>query len=259
MKNNRILYIISGIVIFLVIVAAVILAMIKQEKPEPVAETQVIQQQTTTAEETTEEPTTIIYADPVIDFKDLQSVNPDCYAYVDIPDTPISYPVMRSRGDMDDDYYLNITFEGLSGYPGSIYAQQITKADFSNYVSVLYGHDMADGSFFGSLKDFVDVDHFNSHQQMFVYTPKTQFEYKIVAEVTVNDDNISYLFDTMKKGSGKLFWDYIHNGEEENVFDESYQYRSGDRFMVLATCIGWRPDDRRIVVGLLTEQLPVRQ
>ncbi len=64
-----------------------------------------------------------------IDFEELQEMNPDIYAWIEIPGTQINYPIVQSAGD--DDYYLNHTIEGEEGYPGSIYTESLNAKGFS--------------------------------------------------------------------------------------------------------------------------------
>ena len=264
-RNKKRLLLFTGIIIIVIIIVLLILLPGKEEEepePEPVTTTRaaVVEETTTEKETETETETTteeIIYADPVIDFDALWEVNRDAYAYIEIPDTPVSYPIMRSS-TQEDDYYLETTFEGYPGLPGSIYTQQITAKDFSDYISVIYGHDMADGSYFGSLYHFIEEDYFNAHPLLYIYTPEKQLTYHIIGESTVDDLNLSYLYDIEDPGSVELFWENIHNGEAENRFDEEYEYKKGDRFAVLSVCIGWRPENRRVIVGVLEEELPVR-
>ena len=51
-----------------------------------------------------------------IDFASLKETNEDIYAWIDIPDTNIHYPIVQSQ--TDDSYYLNHTIEGqkVSGF-----------------------------------------------------------------------------------------------------------------------------------------------
>ena len=62
-----------------------------------------------------------------------------------------------------------------------------------------------------------------------------------------------------KPTSNRKFWKDLHNDEPENRFDETYRYQKGDQFVTLSTCIGWRPDNRRIIVAVLVEEALVRQ
>ena len=81
-----------------------------------------------------------------IDFASLKETNPDIYAWIEIPDTNVNYPIVQSADD--DSYYLNHTIDGQEGYPGSIYTEKVNAKDFSDFNTVIYGHDMKDGSMF---------------------------------------------------------------------------------------------------------------
>lgn len=75
-----------------------------------------------------------------IDFASLKETNPDIYAWIEIPDTNVNYPIVQSADD--DSYYLNHTIDGQEGYPGSIYTEKVNAKDFSDFNTVIYGHDM---------------------------------------------------------------------------------------------------------------------
>ena len=82
-----------------------------------------------------------------VDIAGLQRVNPDVVAYLQIPDTAVSYPVMRSD---EPGYYLTRDFDGIRSVYGSIY---VDAACYENGpVTLLHGHNMKNGTMFGSLK-----------------------------------------------------------------------------------------------------------
>ena len=83
-----------------------------------------------------------------IDFQGLWAINPDAYAFIEIPGTQVNYPVMQSS-TQEEDYYLNVTFEGVAALPGSIYSRMVNAKDFTDPITVIYGHDMLDGSYSG--------------------------------------------------------------------------------------------------------------
>ena len=89
----------------------------KEKKPEPVAVKQV---------ETppVEEPPAVETVAQKIDFQGLWAINPDAYAFIEVPGTQVNYPVMQSS-TQEEDYYLNVTFEGVAALPGSIYSRMI--------------------------------------------------------------------------------------------------------------------------------------
>lgn len=67
------------------------------------------------------------YVSPV-DFESLRQSNADIYAWIEIPETNINYPIVQKADD--DSYYLNHTIEGKEGYPGAIYTESLNAKDF---------------------------------------------------------------------------------------------------------------------------------
>ena len=86
----------------------------------------------------------IVIVEIPINFEELQAKNPDIYAWIQIDGTNINYPLVQSA--TDNEYYLNHTIEGQEGYPGSIYTENGNTKEFTEFNTVIYGHDMKDGS-----------------------------------------------------------------------------------------------------------------
>ena len=91
-----------------------------------------------------------------IDFAELSSINPDIYAWIRIPDTQIDYPVLQR--EEDDTYYLRHNSSGRYAFAGSIYTEEANSRDFKDPMTVLYGHNMRDGSMFQNLHFFEDEE-----------------------------------------------------------------------------------------------------
>ena len=81
----------------------------------------------------------IIYCESLYDFDELHEKNEDIYAWILVPGTMIDYPVLQSE---TDNYYLEYNLDHSSGYPGCIYTNQCNAKDFSDYNTILYGHNI---------------------------------------------------------------------------------------------------------------------
>ena len=77
---------------------------------------------------------------PNIDFPLLWKYNPDIYAWIMIPDTNVSYPILQHS--KYDTYYLNHNLNGSTGYPGCIFSKTQSKKDFTDALLILYGHNI---------------------------------------------------------------------------------------------------------------------
>ena len=98
-----------------------------------------------------------------IDFEKLKSYNKELIAWVRVPNTVIDYPVARHENDADVDYYLYHDMYQEPAYAGCIYVDYANSGDFSDYNTVLYGHNMANDTMFGSLHDFEDEKFFKKN------------------------------------------------------------------------------------------------
>ena len=86
-----------------------------------------------------------------VDFQALKKINSDIIAWIRVPDTKIDYPIVQGK---DNAYYLKHTFQKTEHAAGSIFLDVDNEADFSNRKSILYGHNMKDGSMFQGLHRF---------------------------------------------------------------------------------------------------------
>ena len=69
----------------------------------------------------------------------------DSVAWLYIPGTNIDYPVMQSG---DNDYYTRRAADGSYLYAGSLFMDYRCSSDFSDFNSVIYGHNMGNGTMF---------------------------------------------------------------------------------------------------------------
>lgn len=184
-----------------------------------------------------------------VDFEGLMAYNPDVYAWIYIPDTNISLPVLQSP--QDDNFYLDHDVYKDYSFPGAIYSQSKNNREFTDRVTVLYGHNMNDGSMFADLHMFGDEDFFHSHPYFYVFTKDRRLTYEVVSAHDYDDRHIlnSYNFT-----DDKVFQEWLTNAKEprslySNVRD-SVKLDLNSKMLVLSTCTG-SGDGRYLVQGVL--------
>ena len=114
-----------------------------------------------------------------VKFEELQAVNPDIYAWITVPGTVIDYPILQHASD--NSYYLMHNIDGSYGYPGCIYTENMNSKDFTDNNTVIYGHNMKNGSMFAQLHKFEDPDFFNENREVLIYLPDEVLHYTIFA------------------------------------------------------------------------------
>ena len=191
-----------------------------------------------------------------IDFQSLWTTNKDIVAWIKIPGTNVDYPVLQSSQEMEENYYLNTTPEGVPTYPGSIYIQKINTKDFTDPVTAFYGHNMANKTMFGSLHYFNKRDFFDANNIIYVYTPDSILEYKVFAVFKSDNEALMEEYEYFKKPENfQKFLDMVYGIEETDInhINKDIKVTTKDRLIILTTCIG-NPNYRWRVVGVLVDE-----
>ncbi len=187
-----------------------------------------------------------------VDFTYLESVNPDIHSWITIPDTKISYPIVQSGEDKKEDFYLHHTIDGSYGYPGTIYMQKMNSAEYSDRVTVLYGHNMRDGSMFAGLHNYKNSKYFEEHPELDVYTPSGTKHYRVFAALQYDDRHILEAYEGFQKSEQVTAFATECAGIADNV-DYSVSVDEDSRLLVLSTCEK-QSDKRYLVVAVLTNK-----
>ncbi len=200
-------------------------------------------------EEPAEEPDT----DPVeipIDFASLQARNPDVYAWITVPGTNIDYPILQSDGD--NSYYLDHTLDGESSPEGSIFTENYNSKDFEDPNTVIYGHNMKNGSMFQNLHNYQDREFFNNNRDVTIYTPDAIRHYKIFAAYLYDNRHILASFDFSDPWVYKQYLDQIFSIRDMNsCIDTDTKVGVEDKIITLSTCYGTQHDVRYLVQAVL--------
>lgn len=189
-----------------------------------------------------------------IDFEALQKENPDIYAWITIPDTEISYPVVQNRNttDLYDEYYLNHLVDGVSGFAGAIFTQRINDTDFSDGNTVIYGHNLKNGTMFTHLHDYESQEFMDSHRTIYIYTPDHIYTYEVFAAVPFADDHLMIAYDYSSKEGTQSFVDAVM--DSDGVYAQDAAISGEDQLLTLSTCMNQAPNQRYLVVAKLVEQ-----
>ncbi len=190
--------------------------------------------------------------DNPIDFAALQEKNPDTVAWIQVPGTVIDYPVMRSGADREENFYLDHNSEGKSHVAGAIYMQKMNDADFSDPNTVLYGHDMRNGSMFAGLHQYRKKAFFDEHRTITVYTPGHILTYEIYSAFVYDNRHILNSFNFYNKDDYAAFLKQTLNPTSmTKQVREGVSVTTNARILTLSTCTGISTQ-RYLVVGVLT-------
>lgn len=188
-----------------------------------------------------------------IDFEELWETNPDVYAWIVIPGTDINYPILQHP--TDDSYYLNHNLDGSTGRPACIYTESLNSKDFTDNNTVIYGHNMRNGTMFAQLHKFEDKDFFDEHREIIIYLPDKVLHYKIFAVHNYDDRHLLYSFDFSDKAVYKDYLESIFSIDDKNAnIDTEMTVTENDKIITLATCVYKQPSLRFHVQAVLVEK-----
>lgn len=202
----------------------------------------------------TEEPSPLIGYDipnKAVDIKALQeNENEDIYAWITVPGTVIDYPVLQHPEELD--YYLNHNVDHSSGYPGCIYSQNLNSREWDDPNTVLYGHNMKNGSMFAGLHHYEDLEFLEGNQYIYIFTQNHVRVYHIFGAYEYDNRHLLLTIDTTDPAAFAKYLIEIQNlkGMRDNFLEE-VPVSIENYILTLETCISNKPDKRYIVQAIL--------
>lgn len=185
-----------------------------------------------------------------IDFQTLQETCPDAYAWIRIPGTQIDYPVCQMV-EGDQTFYLNHRADKAYEYAGSIYSENYNSRDFTDPVTVLYGHNMSNGSMFQNLHYFEDRAFFEDNREVLIYLPDQVLHYRVFASYNTNDDHLLLNHDCFRDEDVfySFLQDILNQRSMTGFVDQNTSLSRESRILTLSTCNAY--DDQRYLVQCL--------
>ncbi|MGI6054880.1 MAG: class B sortase [Clostridium sp.] len=142
------------------------------------------------------EKSSAVSAEPPVPFEALLEENADVKAWLEIPGTGISYPVVQAA---DNETYLHRDFHGDENAAGSIFLDYASDPDCKGAHSVFYGHHMRNGSMFAELVRFKEKDYFEDHREITLYLPEETLYLRTIGTVVSDSSGVRRRTDFASK------------------------------------------------------------
>lgn len=155
-----------------------------------------------------------------------------------IPGTSINYPIMYSG---DNDYYLHRAADGSYLYAGSLFLDYRCSSDFSDFYSIVYGHNMRDGTKFAELVNYKNDKYFHDHRYGWLTAGQNVYPIEFFAVSEVRCDSEIYTASDTQTWLSKL--------QGEALLFEETQISDSDNMILLSTCSGDNSAWRTVVAG----------
>jgi sortase B len=177
------------------------------------------------------------------------SLNPNAVAWLSIPDTPIDFPVVQST---DNEYYLSHDINNESSTYGVPFLDYRCSSDFSDFNSIIYGHNINGGRMFADLLNFQKKSYFESHPTGYLTTKDKYYQINFIACLVLQSDDFVYNVSFVTPNERDIFI--------QDIQAKCVQYRefsdvnlSDTNLITLSTCSYEFENARTILIGYLCE------
>lgn len=184
------------------------------------------------------------------DISSLKLKNSDTVGYLKVNGTNINYPVVQSS---DNDYYLKHSFDKSYSQAGWIfldYRNNINKLDQN---TIIYGHNMLNGTMFSNLTKMLDKSFFNDSNNTYInlITENKTTLWKIFSVYVTNPDTY---YMTIGFSSSNEYSDFLNNIKNKSIYDFEENINSDDKILTLSTCTNLNTKRLVIHAKLIYEQ-----
>lgn len=192
--------------------------------------------------------------------KKLLAQNPDTVGYIYIDGTKVDNPVVQTN---DNEYYLNHGFDGQEFRAGTVFMdctdifKELPFPDEWSENIVLYGHNMADNTMFGSIRRYrQDPSYYKQKPFMTFSSNYGDYTYVMVGLVITggNADSDFRYWQLEQLPEKEDFDNYMSWVEKKNMIENPIDVQHGDRLLTLSTCYSDEDNSRFIIVGRMLRE-----
>ena len=176
----------------------------------------------------------------LVSFDALMSQNNEIKAWLSIDNTNINNPVYQTT---DNVFYVNHNMLKEKNRYGALFFDHkntITSAKTSQNLTI-YGHNMKDGSMFGTLQNYRKLDFYKSNPTFKLTTLYGAEEYRVFSVMVMNataaDDNgYIYNFVTSDFSNQGAFSSWVYEAQERSIISTTVDVKENDKILTLVTC-----------------------
>lgn len=179
------------------------------------------------------------------DVDELMSLNPDIVGWIWIPSTNVNFPLLKGE---DNIKYLTQSYNLKYTGSGGIFMDYRSSSDLSSDNTVIYGHNMKNGSMFGSLKKFSEIDYLTEHDYIYIFTADRILKYRIFAAYKTQSTSESYTMEFSGDISYDAYTDYVLSCAGSNLTELP---ETQTPLLMLSTCTSVVRTERFVVHACL--------
>lgn len=187
-----------------------------------------------------------------MNFDEINETAEDVFAWIYVSGTNIDYPIVQHPED--DEFYLTHDIYGTANVDGAIFIQKVNSRKLTDFDTIIYGHNMKNGSMFRSLHNYEDEDFCRNNRYIYIYTPDNVFTYKVFAAYVYDDTYIPGCYNFLEDKGRQQYLDDIEAWACDGIYFDDVKLDTDSRIITLSTCTG-DENERFLVQAVLIEAL----
>ena len=180
-----------------------------------------------------------------VDFEALKAINEDIVGWIYCPGTQIHYPLLQCG---DNSYYLHRSYDRSYLFCGSIFVEAANQPIFMDANTIIYGHNMRDGSMFEVLQDWKKQEFYDAHPYMWIITPEQDYVVLLFSGYTTTATSDAYQIFSLP---GEDLNAYLQAALDNSDFTSNVELDPEAKYIMLSTCSYEFNNSRFVLHGML--------
>ena len=143
---------------------------------------------------------------------------------------------------------MKFTWDKQYNSVGSIFLEHTNSPDLTDFNTIVYGHNMRDGSMFADLRVYSLQEYWEAQPYVYIVTDAGVYRYEIFAFLSADVDSLTYGTNPNRDDTKEKFLDL---SLENSWLDTGIRPAITDRILTLSTCTGFGYSSRFVVQARL--------
>lgn len=180
-----------------------------------------------------------------LDLQALKDVNEEVLGWILIGGTDISYPLVQHG---DNSYYLTHSWDNQSNRLGSIFLECQSSPELTDFHTLIYGHNMENGTMLSDLKLFADPEYLLAHPYIYITCDAGVYRYEIFSFYEAAITDVTYQIGF---GNDEQKTVFLEHCTSSSLTDTGIVPEVSDRIITLSTCTNYNRNTRFVLQARL--------
>ncbi len=188
-------------------------------------------------------------------YEAVMAQNRDFACWLNIPDSVVDYPVMKSSED-DPEFYLRRGFDKKYSSAGCLFIGGGCNLDSDSFI--IYGHNMDADTMFGELDLYMDPNYALKHRLIRIGTPTEDRIYRVYAafqtKIYDSDDDVFKYYEQIGSLDDVAYRDTVAQVRSLSMIQLADAPQYPAQLLFLSTCSYHTKDGRFVVAAYRTDE-----